>query len=103
MTAHGTDPDAVDVEVFNDICVMYADGIIGNRGIIETLGALTAGIYNYLRPEGKKPYTLQDIIPRAYDYYYPPLSKEEQQQQTQENLKAFLLSKAPVGMFKDKL
>ena len=102
MFAHGADPDAIDVETFGDICVMYNDGLIGNKAVVETLGGLTAGIYNYIRPQNKPAYKLQDIIPRVYDYIYPPLSPEEQYKKTQENLKSIVLANAPKGMFKDK-
>lgn len=51
---------------------MYADGMIGNAGILEALGNLTAGVYNYMRAANSKAYKLKDIIPRAYDYIYPP-------------------------------
>lgn len=51
---------------------MYADGLIGNIGILEVLGNLTAGVYNYMRPANSSAYKLKDIIPRAYDYIYPP-------------------------------
>ena len=100
MTAHGADPDAVDVETFHDICLMYADGIIGNQGILEVLGALTGAVYNYMRKPNGKVYKLQDIIPRAYPYIYRPLSPEEQAEQAQQNLKAFAMAGAPKGMFR---
>lgn len=72
MVAHGADFDKVDEETFRQICVMYADGMIGNKMIIETLGNLTAGVYNYMRSENARPYELKSIITRAYDYLYPP-------------------------------
>ena len=77
MTAHGTDPNEVNEETFNDICLMFSDGLIGNYRIIETLGNLTAGVYNYMRSSNASSYKLQDIIPTVYDYLYPPLSEEE--------------------------
>lgn len=51
---------------------MYADGLIGNRAIIETLGNLTAGVYNYMRAANTPAYKLKDIIRQVYDYIYPP-------------------------------
>ena len=50
---------------------MYADGLIGNRSILEVLGNLTAGVYNYMRTSGQAPYKLQDIIKKSYSYIYP--------------------------------
>lgn len=100
LIAHGTDPDEVDVETFHDICLMYSDGMIGNAGLIEILGGLTAGVYNYMRPQGSPAYKLKDIIPKLYDYLYPPLSPAEQHDKTQEALKSYMLANAPKGMFK---
>jgi hypothetical protein len=77
MLAHGADPDSVDEVTFRQIVSMYADGLIGNHGILETLGNLSAGVYNYLRPQNKSPYKLKDLIPRAYDYIYPPQDTTE--------------------------
>jgi len=83
---------------------MYADGLIGNRGIIEVLGSLTAGHFNSLIPKGKSPYALQDIIPRIYDYIYPPLSEEAKRIQVSDQLLAFamLAPNAPKGFFREK-
>lgn len=83
---------------------MYADGLIGNRGTLEVLGALTAGIYNYLRAEGQKAYKLQDIIPRAYDYIYPPLTEQEKKEQVNQSLLAFMRAApgAPATILGDK-
>ena len=100
MFAHGADPDAVDVETFNDICVMYSDGLIGNHAIVETLGGLTAGVYNYIRSESTPAYTLKDTIPRVYDYIYYE-SDHQKQEKTQNALKAFALANAPKGFFKE--
>lgn len=71
MWANGANPDNIDEETFRQICVMYADGLIGNRTIIETLGNLTAGVYNYLRSNNAKAYTLKNIIGQSYEYFYP--------------------------------
>lgn len=101
MTAHGTDPDAVDEETFTDICIMYADGIIGNRGLLETLGSLKGALYNYIRAENQRAYTLQDMIPRAHDYIYPPLSDEDKGSRVSQNLKQFMqmAPNAPTNLF----
>jgi hypothetical protein len=77
MVANGTNPDNVDEETFRQVCVMYADGMIGNRVMLETLGNLTAGVYNYMRSNNHKVYTLRDIIGKSYDYLYPPQDNTE--------------------------
>jgi len=75
MWANGANPNTIDEETFRQICVMYADGLIGNKAIIETLGNLTAGVYNYMRSNNAKAYTLKNIIGKAYDYFYPEQDK----------------------------
>lgn len=72
MIAHGADPDNLDEETFRQICVMYSDGVIGNGLVIETLGNLTAGVYNYMRSSSSQAYTLKNIIGKSYEYLYPP-------------------------------
>jgi len=44
-----------------------------------------------MRKEGSAPYKLQDIIPKAYDYIYPPLSEEDKKEQASQQLLAFVL------------
>jgi hypothetical protein len=91
LTAHGTDPNAIDEQTFTDICIMFNDGIIGNLGILQVLGLLTAGQFNKVLPTGKPPFKLQDIIPNAYDYLYPPLTDEQKKEQVNKNLLAFAM------------
>jgi len=104
LTAHGTDPDTVDEATFNDICVMYADGLIGNQGVLEVLGALTAGQFNKMLSKGSSPYKLADIIGKAYDYIYPPLDPETKKALVSEKLIAFAMMSpnAPVHLFEGK-
>lgn len=63
--------DAIDEETFTAIMVMYADGIIGNKANINILGALTNGVFNYIRPPNTAPYSLKSIIGNVYGYIYP--------------------------------
>lgn len=73
MLSNGANPDNLDEETFRQVCVMYADGHIGNRAIVKTLGKLTGAVYNYMRESNKPPYQLQDILEKGfYDYLYPP-------------------------------
>lgn len=90
LTANGTDPDNVDEERFTDICIMYVDGLIGNRGMMEVLGSLTGAIYNYMRSENQAAYKLQDIIPKTYNYLYPPLTEQQKADQANEALRAYM-------------
>ena len=62
--------DALDDAIFNEIVVMYADGLIGNKNLITTLGTLTAGVFNYMRSSSSLPYNLKGVIGSAYGYIY---------------------------------
>lgn len=80
---------------------MYGDGILGNHKIVELLGTLIAGVFNYVRdPSKSQPYTLGNISGLAYDYIYPPLSPEAQKQAANNSLLTYL-SQAP-GFVKDR-
>jgi len=82
------------------IQTMYGDGLIGNQGLLNVLGVLTNGVFNYMRAASASPYKLANILGNAYDYLYPPLTEEEQKQQANEQLLAFM-SQAP-GFSKDR-
>lgn len=82
------------------IQTMYGDGLIGNQGVLNVLGILTNGVFNYMRAAGTSPYKLANILGNAYDYLYPPLTEEEQRQQANEQLLSFM-SQAP-GFSKDR-
>jgi hypothetical protein len=83
---------------------MYNDGVIGNLGLLQVLGTLTAGQFNSLLPKGKQPYKLQHIIPIQYEYLYPPLTEQDKKARASENLINFIMTKpdAPKHLFKDQ-
>lgn len=83
---------------------MYNDGLIGNFGILEVLGTLTAGQFNKTLPKGSAPYKLRDIIPQAYEYLYPPLTEQDKKEQASQNLLAFAMMSpnAPSVLFEGK-
>ncbi len=83
---------------------MYADGIIGNFGLLQILGSHTAGVFNSLLPKGKQPYKLQDIIPIQYEYLYPPLTEQDKRDLANKSLLNFVKSKpnAPKTLFGEK-
>lgn len=63
--------DALDEITMNEIVVMYADGMIGNQGMLSVLGSLVAGVFNYTRMPNTSPYTLKQILGNTYAYIYP--------------------------------
>ena len=83
---------------------MYVDGLIGNRGLLEVLGVLTAGQFNKMLSKGQTAYTLQNIIPRAHDYIYPPLDEKTKKQRISDQLLAFAMMSpnAPKNLFGDQ-
>jgi hypothetical protein len=62
--------DALDEATMNEIIVMYADGLLGNKSLLVTQGTLTAGVFNYMRSNNSSPYTLKNILGKAYSYIY---------------------------------
>lgn len=93
LTAHGTDPDKIDEQTFLDICTMYVDGLIGNHGLLDVLGNLTAVQFNKALPKGKSPYNLRDIIPHAFDYLYPPPTEQEKKERANAALLTFMMTR----------
>ena len=83
---------------------MFNDGVIGNLGIIQVLGALTAGQFNKSLPKGSPPYKLRDIIPQVYEYLYPPSTEQDKRKQVNESLLAFAMMNpnAPKELFGEK-
>lgn len=64
------DIDALDEATMNQIMVMYADGLIGNKSLLVNQGMLVTGVFNYLRGNNSQPYTLKGVLGSAYDYIY---------------------------------
>lgn len=92
FNGHTTESIArIDENTMGQIVTMYADGLLGNSRTLTILGQLTAGIFNYIRPQNSNAYTLKQILGMAHDYIYPPLSPEEQKQITNNNLKAYMM------------
>ena len=78
-----------DVTLAN-IQTMYADGLIGNYGVLTQLATLTNGVFNYMRVASSPPYKLANILGSAYDYIYPPLSEEHKKAAVNNSLLAFM-------------
>lgn len=49
---------------------MYNNGILGNMGLINLIGSLTTGIFNYIRPSSAPAYSLKSILNETYGYLY---------------------------------
>jgi hypothetical protein len=68
--------DAIDEITMNEITVMYADGVIGNQGILTTLGSLVAGVFNYTRAPNTPAYNLKSILGNTYGYIFPEVKED---------------------------
>jgi hypothetical protein len=66
----------LDEETFNTITIMYADGVLGNHGLLNTTGVLVNGIFNYMRSPTQPAYSLKSILNQAYGYLYPDADVE---------------------------
>lgn len=96
MLAHGANPDAMSEDDYELVMVALNDGLIGNKSLININGSLTAGVFNYIRSQNAKAYTLQDVIGVMHDYIYRPLNDEEKKQLASERLLTFMSMKPDV-------
>ena len=80
----------IDDVTMANIQTMYADGLVGNYGILTQIATLTNGVFNYMRPANSPAYKLANILGNAYDYIYPPLSDEQQKAAVNDSLIAFV-------------
>ena len=82
---------ALDQITMLQIQTMYADGVIGNHGLLAQLAVLTTGVFNYIRPPHAAPYRLAGTLGAVHDYLYPPASKEQLAAQANDSLLAFMV------------
>ena len=90
MLAHGANPDAMSEDDYRLVMIAINDGFIGNKQILNSIGSLTAGVFNYIRGKNQDAYKLKDIIGSAYDYIYAPLTEEQKRNDVNNKLLAFI-------------
>lgn len=76
---------------------MYADGVLGNHGLLNTIGILVNGVFNYIRSPNTSPYNLKSILGQSYGYMYPDVEIDPS-----DSLKAFISRARGFGMDKFK-
>lgn len=72
MIFNGQHPDVIatlDEETFTNIQLMWADGVLGNRGTYEALKPITAGLANMFRADNGKVVKQEDIFPWVDEYF----------------------------------
>ena len=93
MIYNGHLPDTIekiDEETFNEICVMFADGILGNKGTFDALTPLTTALFNYIRPANTSAYKPDQIFPWIVEYEKNPDFELSEQDKVNESLLLFL-------------
>lgn len=83
--------DEIDEETFTDICVMYSDGVLGNRAIYDALTPLTSGVFNYMRDPAKSPaFDSSKLFPWVNEYEKNPDFEPAKQDKASESLLLFM-------------
>ena len=95
--------DSLDEDLFNDIQVMYADGMLGNKAIFDAIAPLTAGIFNYIRTPTSKAFSASEIFPHITEYMVNPDFQPSAQEVASNGLLAFIsqASGFNIGRFKN--
>lgn len=82
--------NTLDEELFSEIQVMFADGMLGNKGVFDALAPLTAGIFNYLRAQGSPSYKPEQIFPWIHEYSVNPDLELPKEDKVNESLLTFM-------------
>lgn len=82
--------DAIDEETFTEIQVMFADGILGNRGIFDAIAPLTAAVFNYFRPQNSPAFRVEQIYPWIHEYSVNPDTEPTASQKASDGLLLFM-------------
>lgn len=82
--------DSLDEDIFSEIQVMFADGLLGNKGIFDAIAPLTAGVFNYLRTSNSAPYKSTDIFPHVVEYSVNPDYEMTDKEKVSESLLLFM-------------
>lgn len=77
-------------EIFTEIQVMYADGMLGNRAVFDSIAPLTAGVFNYIRPQGTPAYKSDDLFPWINLYWQNPDTEPTANERVSNSLLAYV-------------
>lgn len=84
----------IDEETFTEITVMWADGMLGGRGMFEAMAPVTAAVFNFMRNSSTAPFTTDKIFPWIREYILNPDLEPTAQEKTSQALLAYM-SMAP--------
>ena len=82
--------NGISEEVFTEIQVMYADGMLGNRAIFDGIAPMTTAVFNYMRPEGVAPYKQTSLFPWINEYWQNPDNEPTPEEKVNNSLLAFV-------------
>ena len=82
--------ESLDEELFTEIQVMYADGLLGNKGIFDALTPITTAVYNYFRSAQSPTIQAADIFPWVQEYSINPDTVPTKEEQTNNALLTFM-------------
>lgn len=82
--------EGLDEELFTEIQVMYADGLLGNKGIFDALTPLTTAVFNYFRSSGTPTIKSERIFPWVHEYSIDPANDVPDEEAGSRALLAFL-------------
>lgn len=82
--------DSLDEELFAEIQVMFADGMLGNKGIFDALTPITTGIFNYLRTAGSPTFRPEQIFPWVNEYSQNPDLEPPAEEKVNDSLLTFM-------------
>jgi hypothetical protein len=93
MIFNGHTPESVeeiDEETIAEITVMYADGLLGGKGVFDALAPITAGIFNYLRSKDSPSYKPDQIFPWIVEYDKNPDLEPDEKDKVNNALLTFM-------------
>ena len=64
--------ESIDEDLFAEIQVMYADGMLGNKGFYDGIAPLTTAVFNYMRASGASAYKTEQIFQWINQYSIDP-------------------------------
>ena len=82
--------EGLDEELFTEIQVMYADGLLGNKGVFDALTPLTAAVFNYFRADNSPVVKTTDIFPWVADYSIDPDTEPTKDDKVNNSLLTFM-------------
>lgn len=77
-------------EIFTEIQVMYADGMLGNRAVFDSMAPITSGVFNYIRPAGSPAYKTDQIFPWINEYWSNPDTEPTKDEQVSNSLLGYI-------------